>query len=93
MKTEAVPEKLLYGRRSAAAMLDLSPRAVDYAIRAGELEAIYIGKRVLIPRESLLAFARRGRPKAQALSQCGGPHREESSLGSPSSIRHQEPGQ
>jgi excisionase family DNA binding protein len=70
MKTEGAPEKLLYGRRSAAAMLDLSPRAVDYAIRAGELEAIHIGKRVLIPRESLLAFAQRGHPRVRPVRQC-----------------------
>lgn len=70
MKTEGAPEKLLYGRRSAAAMLDLSPRAVDYAIRAGELEAIRIGKRVLIPRESLLAFAQREHPRIRPLRRC-----------------------
>jgi excisionase family DNA binding protein len=70
MKTERALEKLLYGRRSAAAMLDLSPRAVDYAIRAGELEAIRIGKRVLIPRESLLAFAQREHPRVRPLRQC-----------------------
>ena len=63
-------EKLLYGRQAAAEALDLSPRAIDYAIRAGELEAINIGKRVLIPRESLLAFARGGQPRVRPLRQC-----------------------
>jgi excisionase family DNA binding protein len=70
MKTDGTAEKLLYSRRSAAAALDVSSRAVDYAIRAGALEAIHIGKRVLIPRESLLAFARREHPRVRPLRQC-----------------------
>jgi len=57
---EVKDEKVLYGRRSAAAALDLSQRAVDYAIRAGELKSVRVGRRVLIPRDSLLAFALRG---------------------------------
>lgn len=60
MKIEDTPEKLLYSRASAAAALDLSPRAIDYAIRTGSLEAVRFGKRVLIPYRSLLAFALRG---------------------------------
>ena len=55
-----IEEKLLFSREAAAKATDLSVRAIDYAVETGELEAVRIGKRVMIPRESLIAFCRRG---------------------------------
>lgn len=49
-------EKFLFGRHSAAEALDLSVRQIDYLILTGKLETRREGKRVLIPRESLLAY-------------------------------------
>ena len=49
--------QLLYGRGSAAAALDLNPRSVDLLIKTGELQAVRIGRRVLITGESLKRFA------------------------------------
>jgi excisionase family DNA binding protein len=54
----APTEQLLYGRRSAAQALDLSPGAVDVLISSGKLRAIRIGRRVLITAESLRQLAR-----------------------------------
>lgn len=53
------PEKLFVGRDTAAQLLDVSTRTIDDAIRAGELEAYRLGRRVLIRREALIEFARR----------------------------------
>jgi hypothetical protein len=40
------PEKLFVGRDTAAQLLDVSTRTIDDAIRAGELEAYRLGRRV-----------------------------------------------
>jgi excisionase family DNA binding protein len=53
------PEKLFVGRGRAADLLDVSTRTIDDAIRAGELEAYRIGRRVLIRRDELIKFAER----------------------------------
>jgi excisionase family DNA binding protein len=53
----AATEQLLYGRKSAAEALDLSPGAIDLLIESGELRAIRIGRRVLITAESLRRLA------------------------------------
>jgi excisionase family DNA binding protein len=53
----APTEQLLFGRRSAAAALDLSPGAVDQLIASGKLRAIRIGRRVLITAESVRRLA------------------------------------
>ncbi len=50
-------DQLLYGRSSAAAALDIHPRSIDLLIKAGELQAVRIGRRVLITAESLKRFA------------------------------------
>ena len=54
-----VPEKLFVGRYTAAQLLDVSTRTIDDAIRAGELPAYRIGRRVLIRRDALVEFAER----------------------------------
>lgn len=53
------PEKLYFGRDSAAEFLEVSTRVIDDAIRAGELEAFRIGRRVLIRKDALIKFAER----------------------------------
>lgn len=54
-----VPDKLFVGRNTAADMLDVSTRTIDDAIRAGDLPAYRIGRRVLIRRDALVQFAER----------------------------------
>jgi excisionase family DNA binding protein len=53
------PEKLFVGRNTAAQLIDVSTRTIDDAIRAGELEAYRLGRRILIRRDALIAFAER----------------------------------
>ena len=52
-------EKLFVGRGRAAELLDVSTRMIDDAIRAGELEAFRVGRRILIRRDALIQFAER----------------------------------
>jgi excisionase family DNA binding protein len=49
--------KLLFSRKAAAAILDLSVRSIDYLVASGELEYRKVGRKVLIPRASLTRFA------------------------------------
>ena len=51
--------KILYSRQEAAELLSLSLRSVVVLIDRGELPVRRIGRRVLVPRASLEAFARR----------------------------------
>ena len=57
--TTPIADKLFVGRSTAAEMLDVSTRTIDDAIRAGDLEAFRIGRRVLIRRDELIKFAER----------------------------------
>jgi len=56
-------EKLLYTREMAAEILSLSVRAIDYYLARGELVAKLVGRKVLITRASVLAFARGDHPE------------------------------
>jgi excisionase family DNA binding protein len=58
-------EKLFFGRNRAADLIDVSSRTIDEAIRTGRLEAYKLGRRVLIPKDSLVQFAKRIRIKNQ----------------------------
>jgi excisionase family DNA binding protein len=40
-------------------MLEVSTRTIDDAIRSGTLEAFRLGRRILIRRDALIAFAER----------------------------------
>lgn len=42
--------------RQTAQVLDLDPRTVSDGVKRGEIPAIKIGRRILIPREPLLAM-------------------------------------
>lgn len=54
-----MPEQILMSRKKAAAALDVSVRTVDAYIASGALPVRRIGRRTLIPRLSLEAFAKR----------------------------------
>ena len=56
--TVPVIEKFLFNRKEAALSLGISVRSLDYLISRRELETRRIGKKVLVPRESLRKFAR-----------------------------------
>ena len=55
-------ERILYARKSAAELLSISVRAIDYYIAQHLLETRRSGSRVLITRASLLSFARKDHP-------------------------------
>ena len=58
--------RLLYSRREAATALALGVRTLDQLILAGSIPVVRVGRRVLIPRESLLEFADvQGKPVGQ----------------------------
>jgi excisionase family DNA binding protein len=60
MATQAVlpqTEQLYVGRETAAQLIGVSAKTIDEAIRARELEAYRVGRRVLIPRAKLIEFA------------------------------------
>ena len=64
MTMTAVPsgiEVLFVGREKAAELIDVSTRTIDDALRAGELKAHRVGRRVLIPRDELVRFVTEGR--------------------------------
>ena len=58
--------RLLVGREDAAAMLSISPRAVDYLVASKRLQSRRIGARVLIPVSELRRFSRDDHPEALA---------------------------
>jgi len=51
-------ECFLVSKRTAASLLSISVRMVDYLIQGGQLKVRRIGKRVLLHREDLRHFAR-----------------------------------
>ena len=55
-------EKLLFSKYEAAQILGLGLGRLDLSIRNGELLVRRVGRRVLIPRESLEAFSRAENP-------------------------------
>jgi excisionase family DNA binding protein len=61
-------EILMLGKKEAAMVLSLSARSVDRLIARGELAVSRCGRKVLIPRSSLEAFARRAQAASSAIS-------------------------
>lgn len=59
-------ERLLVGRDDAAAMLSISPRAVDYLVANRRLATRRIGSRVLIPTAELRRFSQSDHPERLA---------------------------
>ena len=64
--TVAPQDKLLVGRNEAAAMLSISPRAIDYLVSTRQLNIRRIGTRVLIPTAELKRFSRSDHPERLA---------------------------
>jgi excisionase family DNA binding protein len=61
-------EKLLYGKREAANLLNLSEHTVARDIRLGRIQSRHYGRRVLIPRDELMRIASEGmQPTVPAL--------------------------
>jgi excisionase family DNA binding protein len=54
-----VERRLLFSKREAAEMLNLSPRTLEMWIALGKLQVRRIGKRRLIERKALEKFASR----------------------------------
>jgi excisionase family DNA binding protein len=59
----APEDKLLIGRKEAAAMLSISARALDYLIANNRIVVRRIGARVLIPTSELKRFSRTSHPE------------------------------
>jgi excisionase family DNA binding protein len=55
-------DKLLVGRIEAAAMLSISPRALDYLVANKHIRSRRIGTRVLIPVDELKRFSKMDHP-------------------------------
>ena len=58
--------KLLLDKKSAAAALSVSVRTVENLVRSKQLAARHVGRRCLIPRVALEAFARRDHPSTDS---------------------------
>ena len=55
----SITPRLLYDRKTAAQMLSISVRALDYLIVKGNIHTRRIGSRVLVPYEELMKAASR----------------------------------
>jgi len=60
-QTITFAERLFVGRDRAAELIDVSSRFIDRAIRANDLLAFRVGKRVLIKTSDLVAWVGRDR--------------------------------
>lgn len=54
---------MLYSRREAAEMLSISVRTLDYLISQRQIETRHIGRKLLIPHDSLRRFASADHPE------------------------------
>lgn len=52
--------------REAAEILEVDARTVSSAIKAGQIPAVRVGRRLLLPRHRLLAFIDGGDPSAES---------------------------
>ncbi|PYV91296.1 MAG: hypothetical protein DMG05_07735, partial [Acidobacteria bacterium] len=58
---DGVIKKLLaYSKKEAAAATSLSVRSIDYLIEKGQLRAVKVGRRVLIPSRELERLIEKG---------------------------------
>jgi excisionase family DNA binding protein len=65
------------GRAQAAEALDLSLHGIDHLIARGQLRAIRVGRRVLIPRAEIERFAAGNDLRGQTVPSTLGPEEEE----------------
>jgi len=61
-------EPILVSKKEAARVLSVSPRTIDNLIASKELSVRRVGRRCLIPRTALEAFARRDHSTTPAVS-------------------------
>ncbi len=67
MSTSSVAvQRLLYDKRTAAEMLSISLRSLNYLLSRGEIRFRRIGSRVLIPHGDLVRFAHGHHPQPVA---------------------------
>jgi excisionase family DNA binding protein len=59
-------DRILLDKKSAAAALSISVRSLENLIRARQLAVRRVGRRTLIPRAALEAFARSDHPTTAA---------------------------
>jgi hypothetical protein len=59
-------DRLLVGKKEAAGLLSISPRALDYLLSTKQLLTRRIGARVLIPMIELQKFSRSDHPQRLA---------------------------
>ncbi len=60
MEEEVINKLLAYSKKQAAAATSLSVRGIDYLIEKGQLRAVKIGRRVLIPSRELERLIEKG---------------------------------
>jgi excisionase family DNA binding protein len=64
--SEQSQSPILLTRKTAAALLSLSERSLDYLIQRGDLKARRVGRKVLVPRSELERFANRDHKSLRA---------------------------
>ena len=72
-----IKKLLAYSKREAAAATSLSVRSLDYLIERGQLRAVKVGRRVLIPSRELERLIEQG--TSRAFAETGGNREAESS--------------
>ena len=60
---------LAYSKKEAAAATSLSVRGIDYLIEKGQLRAVKVGRRVLIPSKELERLVENGPTRARQGAQ------------------------
>ena len=55
-----VVERFLFPRLDGAIAIGVSPRTFDYLTQSGVLPTVRIGKKVLVPRDALEEFSKKG---------------------------------
>ena len=60
---------LAYSKKEAAAATSLSVRGIDYLIEKGQLRAIKIGRRVLIPSRELEKLIEKGTTRVPQINE------------------------
>ena len=60
MEAKVINKLLAYSKKQAAAATSLSVRGIDYLIEKGQLRAVKIGRRVLIPSRELERLIEKG---------------------------------
>jgi hypothetical protein len=52
-----MPEKILYSRVEAAALLGVCPAMLDRLVRSGQIKPRYLGDRPMFTKQELMRFA------------------------------------